>query len=117
MLRMPRLARLAGLVTSLLLCLAPTVATLLLASRLAQAASPPTSVAQENQIIFITNRDSNREIYVMDADGSNPVNLTNNEGMDEAITWSPDGSKIAFVSNRELAGEIYVMNADGSNPV
>jgi len=65
-------------------------------------------------IVFQTARDGNNEIYLMDADGSNPTRLTNNAATDTLPTFSPDGSKIAFVSNRDGNNEIYVMNADGS---
>ena len=43
------------------------------------------------------------------------VRLTNNNAMDGAPNWSPDGSKIAFWSNRDGKNEIYVMDSDGSN--
>jgi uncharacterized protein (TIGR03437 family) len=56
----------------------------------------------------------NREIYVMNADGSGKINLTNNAADDEAPLWSPDGSRILFLSNRDGDDDIYVMNADGS---
>ena len=69
-------------------------------------------------ITFDTDRDGNREIYIMNPDGRDPVNLTNNPAEDWHPAWSPDGSKIAFVSHRENEQEdgqfIYVMNADGS---
>jgi len=68
------------------------------------------------KIAFVSHRDGNMEIYVMNADGSNLTNLTNNSAYDYAPCFSPDGTKIAFAS--ELDGndaEIYVMNADGSN--
>jgi TolB protein len=71
------------------------------------------------RIAFDTDRDGNREIYVMDPDGSNLKNLTNNEGQDENPVWSPDGKQIAFVSNRKNDKEggqfIYIMNSDGSD--
>ena len=58
---------------------------------------------------------NNSEIYVMEADGSNQTNLTNNPAVDNFPAWSPDGSKIAFTSTRPpLGGGIYVMNANGS---
>jgi Tol biopolymer transport system component len=56
------------------------------------------------------------EIYVMNADGSGQVNLTNNFSDEQMSVWSPDDEKIAFVSNRDGNNEIYVMNADGSDP-
>ena len=50
--------------------------------------------AQGNaRIAFKSDRDGNSEIYVMDADGSNQVNLTNNPATDSIPSWSPDGSK------------------------
>ena len=57
------------------------------------------------------------EIYVMDADGGNQRNLTNNPADDRDPSWSPDGKRIAFVSNRtrDLNRDIYVMDADGDN--
>lgn len=36
------------------------------------------------------------EIYVMDADGSNRIRLTNSQTSDEDLAWSPDGTRIAF---------------------
>lgn len=66
------------------------------------------------KIAFTSFRDGNSEIYVMDADGKNPRNLTNHPGSDEYPTWSPDGRQIAFTSTRVGVG-IYVMNSDGSN--
>ena len=77
-------------------------------------ASPTTTPAPCGKIAFISNRDGNDEIYVMNADGSNQTRLTNNPAMIRP-SFSPDGSKIAFVSNRDGNYEIYVMNADGSN--
>jgi Tol biopolymer transport system component len=67
------------------------------------------------KIAFVSDRDGNQEIYVMNSDGTNQINLTNNSGHDRNPSWSPDGSKIAFVSRRDGNSEIYVMNADGTN--
>ena len=72
-----------------------------------------------SRILFTSERDGNGEVYVMNADGSNPVNLTNNPASDAAWAgaWSPDGTKIVFKTGRTGDGEIFVMNADGSDPV
>jgi len=67
------------------------------------------------KIAFSSDRDGNREIYVMNPDGTNQVRLTNYAGLDDNPVWSPDGKKIAFVSQKP-SGEyaIYRMNADGT---
>jgi len=66
------------------------------------------------KIGFVSDRDGNFEIYVMNADGSERTNLTNNAAYDGPAAWSPDGSHIAFISDRDGNDEVYVMNADGS---
>jgi Tol biopolymer transport system component len=76
-------------------------------------------------------RPSPSEIYVMNADGTNPINLTNNDYEADAVSpaWSPDGKYIAFsksiITVRFLEetsyyippSDLYVMNADGTNPI
>ena len=60
--------------------------------------------------------EENSEVFVANADGSNPRNLTNNPFFDGWPAWSPDGRKIAFASNRRGHGyQIFVMDADGAN--
>src|SRR5215471_9881941 len=68
-----------------------------------------------SKIAFASNRDGKRDIYVMDADGSNVKRLTNNLSEDDFPRWSPDGRKILFNSDRDGNWEMYVMDADGSN--
>jgi TolB protein len=51
----------------------------------------------------------------MNADGTNPINLTNHPAGGGNPVWSPDSTKIAFVSGRDGNSEIYVVNTDGSN--
>ena len=66
------------------------------------------------QIAFVSDRDGNSEIYLMNADGAGLVNLTNDPASDGRPTWSPDGTQLAFVSNTSGVSAIYVMNADGT---
>jgi WD40 repeat protein len=72
--------------------------------------------ASRSGIAFGSNRAGNFEVYVMDADGGNPTNLTNNSASDSAPAWSPDGSRIAFESDRDFNADVWVMDADGGNP-
>jgi Tol biopolymer transport system component len=66
------------------------------------------------RIAFVSERNGNPEIYVMDANGRNVRRLTRNNVVDDSPAWSPDGQLIAFVSERDGNREIYVMNANGS---
>jgi Tol biopolymer transport system component len=58
-----------------------------------------------------------RDICVIDADGTNLVNLTEEPGADtyeREADWSPDGTRIVFLSDRGSGYQPYVMNADGT---
>ena len=66
------------------------------------------------------------DIFVMDADGANRTNITQNpRASNRTPSWSPDGSKIAYAAVRDVNRadfwnsdlDIFVMNADGTNPV
>ena len=81
-----------------------------------QGQSPDTSQRAVNgKIAFASDAAGNYEIYLVDGDGKNRIQLTNNSADDLDPTWSPDGKKIAFTTNRDGNSEVYVMNADGTN--
>jgi Tol biopolymer transport system component len=69
------------------------------------------------RLAFDATRDGNTEIYVVNADGSNPVRLTDDPSEDWGASWSPDGSRIAFRSDRTGIDQVFVMPADGGEPV
>jgi TolB protein len=69
-----------------------------------------------SKIAFISDRTGVRQVWVMDVDGSDPVQLTFDDAAKEQLPdWSPDGSKIAFQSMGTGNGDLYVMDADGSD--
>ena len=70
-----------------------------------------------SRIAFWSNRDGGKEIYVMNADGSNVKRLTNNLADDVNPGWSPDGGRILFESERDGNREVYVMDAEGGNQI
>ena len=92
----------------------------------AHATTPPSGSAvapQEgtlgtrNRIAFMSQRDGNDEIYVMNADGSAQTRLTRNTTIDTQPAWSPDGRRIAFVASEAMFegnADIYGANTDGS---
>jgi Tol biopolymer transport system component len=66
------------------------------------------------RIAFLSNRDGNYEVYVMNADGSNLQRLTSTPADEADPAWSPDGTQIAFASRRDGNWEVYRMKADGT---
>jgi Tol biopolymer transport system component len=75
------------------------------------------------QLVFVRQEPpgSDNEIWVMNADGTKPVQLTHNDALDSRPVFSPDGTKIAYQrldpgsddrSRRQL--DVYIMNADGT---
>ena len=67
------------------------------------------------QIAFASVRNTAlADIYVMNADGTDPRPLTDDEASDTQPAWSPDGTRLVFVSDRAGDNDLYLMNADGS---
>ena len=60
------------------------------------------------------------EVWIMHADGSDPVQLTNSPEpatLNGQPDWSPNGQRIAFMSTRTGNADIFVMSADGDDLV
>jgi TolB protein len=75
----------------------------------------PEASPDGQKIAFMSLRDGNWEIYVMNIDGSEVERLTNNGDTDGLPIWSPDGQTIAFASDRDGEWAIWAMNPDGSD--
>ena len=89
--------------------------------RLAEGGTPAWS-PDGTTIAFWSNREGQPDIYVMDADGMNPTNLTRDPHDEDRPSWSPDGSKIAFGAlllprGEKSLSDIFVMDADGGNRI
>jgi Tol biopolymer transport system component len=70
------------------------------------------------KIAYTSGDGVNREIYIMNADGSGQARVTNNNFCDSLPALSQDGNKIAFLSWREGSeSRIYVIDSDGNNEV
>jgi Tol biopolymer transport system component len=56
-----------------------------------------------------------RDVYVMNADGTDQRNLTHTQEAEEwAGDWSPDGRTITFAAYDGQSNRIFLINADGS---
>lgn len=66
------------------------------------------------KIVFVSNKAGNRNIYVMNADGTSEHSITHALAFDGQPEWSPDGNWIAFVSKRSGHFDLYVIHPDGS---
>ena len=69
------------------------------------------------KILFTSSRDGNYEVYIMNPDGSEQMNLTQHRASDFGAMWSPTGEQILFVSDRQgtRVRDLYLMDTDGSN--
>lgn len=77
----------------------------------------PTPESLMGEIAFVSDRDGNEQIYVMNADGSDQRRVTHTSTDCVEPSWSPDGTRIAYSVEWEdfFTQEIYVIDTDGSN--
>ena len=69
---------------------------------------------QDGRLLF-QSKSSPSQISIANIDGSNVIQLTDDETNNMSPKISPDGKQIAYLSNRDGNQEVYVMNLDGSN--
>ncbi|HSB13012.1 MAG TPA: DPP IV N-terminal domain-containing protein, partial [Bryobacteraceae bacterium] len=69
------------------------------------------------RVAFISVRSGTNEVWVCDADGSNPVQVTTMAAtMTGAPRWAPDGQQLVFDSTKQGSFDIYTVRADGGAP-
>ncbi|MDE0087834.1 MAG: hypothetical protein OXU23_19075 [Candidatus Poribacteria bacterium] len=80
------------------------------------SASVWAKIPETAKIAFTSTRDGRTEIYLMNPDGTVPVNVSQHAGAEDYNpVWSPDGKQILFISDREKLFDLYLMDADGTN--
>jgi Tol biopolymer transport system component len=75
------------------------------------------SVMPDGRILFFSRAAGNDDIWVMNADGSSPKQLTNGPGSNFHPVASPDGQYVVFTSLRDSKVNIWRMRPDGSSLV
>ncbi len=78
-----------------------------------------TAAVPSGGIVFVTDRDGNKEVYTVQPDGSGVANLTTNPARDDDPRWSFDRSHVVFGSERAnpvLPLDLYITDAVGSAP-
>jgi serine/threonine protein kinase len=87
---------------------------------LAGPQATPLGGGVNGQLAFVSERSGSPQIWLMNADGSNPVQITNQQDGACQPAWAPDGSQLVFVSpcprKRDTypGSAIYKINADGT---
>jgi Tol biopolymer transport system component len=97
--------------------LSATVVALLATAMLLALPSPSGAIASgaNGRILFVSDRDGDKEIFAVRSDGTGLIQLTNNTSNDYDPAVSADGTKVAFVTDRDGKVELYTMNIDGSS--
>ncbi len=93
----------------LLILLGISFGTLCASSRLTSAKAPETP-----KITFVSHKQT--DIYIMNPDGSDKLNLTRHVSRNSDPVWSPDGEHILFSSDRrDRVWDLFLMDASGEN--
>lgn len=66
-------------------------------------------------IAFLSDRSGTVELYVMEPDGANVVNIS--KGSASEFSWAPDSRHIAFVSDRGGSANLFTVSVDGTGLV
>ena len=69
------------------------------------------------KIIYVSDHSGNLDLYLLNPDGSNMVQLTSTASLEGSPDWTPDGSQIVYESDQGGSSQIWIMDADGSNQV
>src|SRR5439155_595209 len=80
-------------------------------------ATDPAYSPDGSRIAFVSTRDGQPEIYVMDADGTDVARLTNSPGVDGDPSFTADGQAVVFHSNRTGHRQIFVQAITGSDAI
>jgi TolB protein len=63
-----------------------------------------------SKIAFVSNRDKNEELYLMDYDGANQARLTYNKVNDSNPAWDPSGQRLAYSSWQNMGVGVFILD-------
>lgn len=63
-----------------------------------------------SKLAFVSDRDGNKEIYIMDYDGKRQQRITHNRDIDLLPSWSRDGEKILYTSYRKQNPDLFMFH-------
>jgi TolB protein len=63
-----------------------------------------------SKLVFVSKRDGNDELYIMDYDGKRQRRITYNDYIDGFPTWSTDNEKIVFTSYKNHTPDLYLFH-------
>jgi len=86
------------------------LATAIASARAAETVWQPT----DSDLLFMSSRSGDSEVYVIAAGETTWVNLTRHPSRDNWPVWSPDGERIVFQSDRSGNLDVWSMRSDGS---
>jgi TolB protein len=64
----------------------------------------------DTKIAYVQAQGKDKEIFVVDFDGTNPIQVTRDNSLDLSPAWSPDGTQLAYVSFKDKGTKIYSVN-------
>jgi TolB protein len=67
-----------------------------------------------SKIAFVSSRSGKPQLYIMNADGSNPRQVTDIDRIGGRNSFSPDGQWLSFYAGRSGSRNIYTIRVDGS---
>ncbi|MEE9141653.1 MAG: DPP IV N-terminal domain-containing protein [Gammaproteobacteria bacterium] len=77
----------------------------------------PALSADGSTLVFVSDREGNRDLWRLDIGNQRPVQITSGSSQDDQPDWSPDGNHIAFFSDRNGNNDIWIVPADGGTPI
>jgi uncharacterized protein YjdB len=67
------------------------------------------------KVVFSSNRATNYDLYLIDADGRNLQRLTTNPGNEGEPAWTPDGKRIIYTASTGSTTQLASISIDGTD--